>query len=174
MQKLGVPETTANLAGTFGTCIGQNACSGMQPPLLVILVAQVQNVTVWEPAFLIELLLYVLIASIGTAGVGGGATNVSIMILSMFSLPINLVAVLISVDFIIDMGRTLVNVNDSILAGLFVARLEKTLDEEILNGTKEFVEDEAPSQSLVEVSRTDGESPQAGVCDLGGACSLNV
>jgi L-cystine uptake protein TcyP (sodium:dicarboxylate symporter family) len=31
MQQLGVLESTANLAGTFGTCMGQNACSVMQP-----------------------------------------------------------------------------------------------------------------------------------------------
>jgi L-cystine uptake protein TcyP (sodium:dicarboxylate symporter family) len=173
MQQLGVPESTANLAGTFGTCIGQNACSGMQPPMLVILVAQVQQVEVWEATFLIELVIYVVIASIGTAGVGGGATNVSIMVLSMFSLPINLVAVLIGVDFVIDMGRTLVNVSDSIVAGLFVARLEKTLNEEILAGRMVWGE-EVSSEPLLQGVPSEVEIRSSPVCDLGGSCSLAI
>lgn len=173
MQKLGVPETTANIAGTFGTCIGQNACSGMQPPVPASLVAQVQEMEVWDAAFLIELIIYVVRASMGTAGVGGGPTNVSIMVLSRFALPINLVAVLVSVDFLIDVGRTLVNVNVSILAGLVVAKLEKTIALEILRGNKEFVE-EQNCQALLEGAATDGISPQPKVCGLGGTCSINI
>jgi L-cystine uptake protein TcyP (sodium:dicarboxylate symporter family) len=47
-------------------------------------------------------------------------------------LPVSLVAILISVDFIIDMGRTLLNVNDSILAGYVVGKLEKDINYDLL------------------------------------------
>jgi L-cystine uptake protein TcyP (sodium:dicarboxylate symporter family) len=123
-KKLGVGDANANLAAAFGTCIGQNGCAGVYPPMLAILVGLVQGWDVWSLGFLLPLVAYVVIASIGTAGVGGGATNVSLLVLSLLGLPVELVAILISVDFIIDMGRTLVNVSDSILAGLVAERRE--------------------------------------------------
>ncbi|MDR2517793.1 MAG: cation:dicarboxylase symporter family transporter [Spirochaetaceae bacterium] len=59
------------------------------------------------------------------AGGAGNAANVSLLVLSLLGLPIELAAILISVDFIIDMGRTLVNVSDSILAGLAAEKQER-------------------------------------------------
>jgi L-cystine uptake protein TcyP (sodium:dicarboxylate symporter family) len=133
-RNLGVGEANANLAATLGTCIGQNGCAGVYPTMLAILVGLVQGWNVWSPAFLLPLIIYVVIASIGTAGVGGGATNVSLMVLSLLGLPVELVAILISVDFIIDMGRTLVNVSDSILAGYVVSVWEGEVDTARLRG----------------------------------------
>jgi L-cystine uptake protein TcyP (sodium:dicarboxylate symporter family) len=131
-RSLGVGEANANLAAALGTCIGQNGCAGLTPPMLAILVGLVQGWNVWSPAFLVPLVLYVVIASIGTAGVGGGAINVSLLVLSLMGLPIELVTILISIDFIIDMGRTLINVSDSILSGFMSGRLEHEINEDIL------------------------------------------
>jgi L-cystine uptake protein TcyP (sodium:dicarboxylate symporter family) len=133
-RNLGVGEANANLAATLGTCIGQNGCAGVYPTMLAILVGLVQGWNVWSLSFLIPLIIYIVIASIGTAGVGGGATNVSLMVLSLLGLPVELVAILISVDFIIDMGRTLVNVSDSILAGYVVSVWEGEVDTARLHG----------------------------------------
>lgn len=152
-RNLGVPEDNANLSSTLGTCIGQNACAGVYPTMLAILVGLVQGINVWTPAFIIPLIIYVVIASIGTAGVGGGATNVSLVVLSLMGLPIELVAILISVDFIIDMGRTLVNVNDSILAGIFVSRIEKNINKDILHNkitVEEFDEQKTKNSFVAE------------------------
>jgi L-cystine uptake protein TcyP (sodium:dicarboxylate symporter family) len=143
MQSRGVTEATANLAATLGTCIGQNACSGMQPAIVVVLTAKSLRRDVWDFQFLIQLVLFAVIASIGTAGVGGGARNVSIMVLSMFGFGPDLVAGLLSADFLIDMGRTLINVNGSIVAGLFASRVEKTLDVAVLYDGKFHVEETA-------------------------------
>ncbi|MDR1256950.1 MAG: cation:dicarboxylase symporter family transporter [Spirochaetaceae bacterium] len=133
-RSIGVGEANANLAAALGTCIGQNGCAGLTPPMIAILVGLVQGWNVWSPAFLVPLVLYVVIASIGTAGVGGGAINVSLLVLSLLGLPVELVAVLISVDFIIDMGRTLINVSDSILAGFVAGKLEHEINEDVLYG----------------------------------------
>jgi L-cystine uptake protein TcyP (sodium:dicarboxylate symporter family) len=132
-RSLGVGEANANLAAALGTCIGQNGCAGLTPPMIAILVGLVQGWNVWSPAFLVPLVIYVLIASIGTAGVGGGAVNVSLLVLSLMGLPVELVAILFSIDFIIDMGRTLINVSDSILAGFTVGRWEHEINEEALH-----------------------------------------
>jgi L-cystine uptake protein TcyP (sodium:dicarboxylate symporter family) len=131
-RSLGVGEANASLASAMGTCIGQNGCAGLTPPLIAILVGLVQGVNVWSPAFLAPLVLYVVIASIGTAGVGGGATNVSLLVLSLMGLPVELVAILFSIDFIIDMGRTLINVSGSILAGFVTGKWEREINEDVL------------------------------------------
>jgi L-cystine uptake protein TcyP (sodium:dicarboxylate symporter family) len=132
-RSLGVGEANSNLAAALGTCIGQNGCAGVYPTMVAILVGLVQGWNVWSASFLIPLVIYVVIASIGTAGVGGGATNVSLLVLSLMGLPVELVAILISVDFIIDMGRTLINVSDSILAGFVVGRWEREINEDMLH-----------------------------------------
>jgi L-cystine uptake protein TcyP (sodium:dicarboxylate symporter family) len=131
-RSLGVGEVSSNLAASFGTCIGQNGCAGVYPTMLAILVGLVQGRDVWSLGFLLPLVIYVVIASIGTAGVGGGATNVLLMVLSLMGLPVELVAILMSVDFIIDMGRTLLNVSDSILAGYIVSKWDHEINEELL------------------------------------------
>jgi len=132
-DKLGVSKGHANLAGAFGTTIGQNGCAGVYPAMVVTLVAAALGWKVWAPSFIVPLLIYVTISSIGIAGVGGGATNASILVLSMFGLPIELVAILASVDFLIDMGRTALNVNDAILAGVLSSKLDKDFNNDIFN-----------------------------------------
>jgi len=132
-DKLGVSKGHANLAGAFGTTIGQNGCAGVYPAMVVTLVAAALGWEVWNPGFIVLLLVYVTISSIGIAGVGGGATNASILVLSLFGLPIELVAILASVDFIIDMGRTALNVNDAILAGVLSSKMDREFNQDVFN-----------------------------------------
>lgn len=133
---LGVSPMHANLAGSFGTSIGQNGCAGVYPAMVATMAAAALGWNVWSPTFLIPLILYAAITSIGIAGVGGGATNATILLLSLLGLPIELVAIMISVEFVIDMARTALNVSGSIVAGVVVARQEKAIDDDILYDRK--------------------------------------
>ncbi|WP_146698170.1 cation:dicarboxylate symporter family transporter, partial [Haemophilus influenzae] len=63
------------------------------------------------------------ISSFGIAGVGGGATFAAIVVLSTLGLPLELVGLLISIEPIIDMGRTALNVNGAMVAGTITDRL---------------------------------------------------
>ncbi|EHJ08900.1 L-cystine transporter [Staphylococcus simiae] len=128
-KRLGVPEGIANFSATFGLSIGQNGCAGIYPAMLAIMVAPVANVDI-DFQFIVTLIAVVIISSFGVAGVGGGATFASILVLSTLNLPVALAGVLISVEPIIDMGRTALNVNDSMLAGTGTARLTKHWDKE--------------------------------------------
>lgn len=130
-EKLGVDKASANLAGAFGTTIGQNGCAAIYPAVVTTVVAKALGWNVASLGFLALLVVYIVITSFGIGGVGGGATNATILVLSLFGLPIDLVALLISVDFLIDMGRTALNVNDSMLAGVITSKVEKTFDETI-------------------------------------------
>ncbi|HHB4192449.1 TPA: L-cystine transporter [Staphylococcus aureus] len=128
-RRLGVPEGIANFAATFGLSIGQNGCAGIYPAMLAIMVAPVANVEI-DLQFIVTLIAVVIISSFGVAGVGGGATFASILVLSTLNLPVALDGVLISVEPLIDMGRTALNVNDSMLAGTGTAKLTKHWDKD--------------------------------------------
>ncbi|HEN4178455.1 TPA: L-cystine transporter [Staphylococcus aureus] len=128
-RRLGVPEGIANFAATFGLSIGQNGCAGIYPAMLAIMVAPVANVEI-DLQFIVTLIAVVIISSFGVAGVGGGATFASILVLSTLNLPVALAGVLISIEPLIDMGRTALNVNDSMLAGTGTAKLTKHWDKD--------------------------------------------
>ncbi|HCX2291029.1 TPA: L-cystine transporter [Staphylococcus aureus] len=128
-RRLGVSEGIANFAATFGLSIGQNGCAGIYPAMLAIMVAPVANVEI-DLQFIVTLIAVVIISSFGVAGVGGGATFASILVLSTLNLPVALAGVLISVEPLIDMGRTALNVNDSMLAGTGTAKLTKHWDKD--------------------------------------------
>jgi L-cystine uptake protein TcyP (sodium:dicarboxylate symporter family) len=63
------------------------------------------------------------VSSFGIAGVGGGATFAALVVLPAMGLPITLVALLISIEPLIDMARTALNVNGSMVAGTVTQRL---------------------------------------------------
>ncbi|MCZ4236505.1 L-cystine transporter [Staphylococcus equorum] len=131
-NRLGVPDGIANFSASFGLSIGQNGCAGIYPAMLAVMVAPAAGVEV-NLQFVLAVIGVVIISSFGVAGVGGGATFASIIVLSTLNLPVALAGVLISVEPLIDMGRTALNVNDSLLAGTGTAKLTDNLDKDAYN-----------------------------------------
>lgn len=123
-RKLGVPKSIANIAASFGSTIGQNGCAGIYPTMLALMVAPTVGVTV-DFQFLATLVMFVAISSFGVAGVGGGATFAALIVLPLMGLPIEIVALLISIEPLIDMARTALNVNGSMTAGVITSRFIK-------------------------------------------------
>ncbi|WP_434122254.1 L-cystine transporter [Salinicoccus roseus] len=128
--RLGVPASIANFSGSFGLSIGQNGCAGIYPAMLGIMIAPAAGVEI-NAQFIITLIAVTVIASLGIAGVGGGATFAAIIVLSTMNLPIALAAVLISIEPLIDMGRTAVNVSGSMTAGTITAKTNRSLDKNV-------------------------------------------
>ncbi|WP_429845364.1 L-cystine transporter [Brevibacillus sp. FIR094] len=135
-QSMGVPEGIANFAGSFGLSIGQNGCAGIYPAMLAIMVAPVAGIDPLTPSFILTLIAVVALSSFGVAGVGGGATFAALLVLSTMNLPIAIVGLLISVEPLIDMGRTALNVSGSMTAGLLTSRATKELDTKVYNVTE--------------------------------------
>lgn len=73
------------------------------------------------------------LSSIGVAGVGGGATFAALIVLPIMGLPVTLVALLISIEPLIDMGRTALNVNGSMTAGMVTSQFMGQTDQAILS-----------------------------------------
>lgn len=127
-RQLGVDEETANMSATFGTSIGQNGCAGIYPAMLAIMAAQVMGIPI-DLSFIIQLTLVIAIASFGIAGVGGGATFAAVAVLTIMGLDITIVAILVSIEALIDMARTALNISDSMLSGVVTAKHNGTLDQ---------------------------------------------
>ncbi|MGM7722809.1 L-cystine transporter [uncultured Metabacillus sp.] len=129
-EGFGVSEGIANFAGSFGLSIGQNGCAGIYPAMLAVMVAPSVGIDPTSPGFIATLILVVAISSFGVAGVGGGATFAALIVLSILNLPIAIVGLLISVEPLIDMGRTALNVSGSMTAGVLTAKATGELDKE--------------------------------------------
>lgn len=142
-DRLGVPDGIANFAGSFGLSIGQNGCAGVYPAMLAVMIAPTVGQNPLEPTFLITLIAIVAISSFGVAGVGGGATFAAILVLSALNLPVALAGLLISVEPLIDMGRTALNVSGSMTAGVTTARATGELSSDIYNDSIEHQSIEA-------------------------------
>ncbi len=82
-------------------------------------------------------IIIAVIISAGVAGVGGGATFAALIVLPALGLPVTLVALLISVEPLIDMGRTALNVSGSMTAGTVTSQLMKQTDKSIMDSEDE-------------------------------------
>ena len=128
IEELKVPAPIANISASFGATIGQNGCAGIYPAMLAVMVAPTMGVDI-DLGFIISLVLIVAIGSFGIAGVGGGATNAALVVLPAMGFPVTVAALLISIEPLIDMARTALNVNGAITAGIVTTRF---LGEEVV------------------------------------------
>lgn len=132
-RRLGIPESIASFAASFGATIGQNGCAGLYPTMLAVMVAPTVGINPFDPMWIATLVAIVTLSSAGVAGVGGGATFAALIVLPTMGLPVTLVALLISIEPLIDMGRTALNVNGSITAGTLTSQWLKQTDKQIMD-----------------------------------------
>ena len=133
VTRLGVSPAIANFAASFGATIGQNACAGLYPAMLAMMIAPSAGVDATSLSFMASVVMVATLGSFGIAGVGGGATFAALVVLSTLNLPVALAGLLISVEPLIDMGRTAVNVSGSMTAGTVTSKLLGQTDYAIFN-----------------------------------------
>lgn len=130
-QRFGIPDSIASFAASFGATIGQNGCAGIYPAMLAVMVAPTIGITM-DLHWLTMLVLVITLSSIGVAGVGGGATFAALIVLPIMGLPVELIPLLISIEPLIDMGRTALNVSGSMTAGIVTSQILGQTDQSIL------------------------------------------
>jgi L-cystine uptake protein TcyP (sodium:dicarboxylate symporter family) len=123
IEELGIRPPVANLSATFGATIGQNGCAGIYPAMLAVMIAPTMGVDPMSLSFITGLVAIVAISSFGIAGVGGGATFAALVVLPAMGFPVTVAALLISIEPLIDMARTALNVNGAMTAGVITNRL---------------------------------------------------
>lgn len=136
--RLGTPEGIANFAASFGSMMGQNGCAGIYPAMLAVMIAPTVGIDPFTTSFLLPLISVVTIGSVGVAGVGGGATFAALIVLSTLNLPVALAGLLISIEPLIDMGRTALNVSGSITAGTVASRVLGQTDVRVFESDAEL------------------------------------
>lgn len=132
-RRLGIPESIASFSASFGATIGQNGCAGLYPTMLAVMIAPTVGINPFDPMWIATLIAIVTLSSAGVAGVGGGATFAALIVLPTMGLPVTLVALLISIEPLIDMGRTALNVNGSMTAGTLTSQWLKQTDKSLMN-----------------------------------------
>jgi L-cystine uptake protein TcyP (sodium:dicarboxylate symporter family) len=132
-EAFGVHPSIASIGASFGAIMGQNGCAGIYPAILAIVLAPSVGIDPTSISFILSLIAIVAISSFGIAGVGGGATFAAIAVLSTFNMPLALVAMLIAIEPILDMARTMLNINDSVVASLVSAKLTNNINKDIYN-----------------------------------------
>lgn len=130
-KRLGVPESISSFTIPLGATVNMDGTAIMQG-VAAIFIAQIfgLNLTLAQQLMII---LVATLASIGTAGVPGAGIVMLAMVLQQVGIPLEGIAIVLSVDRIIDMCRTAVNVTGDAVGTVIVSNSEKELDLKLYN-----------------------------------------
>ncbi|HEX5744978.1 MAG TPA: dicarboxylate/amino acid:cation symporter [Archangium sp.] len=121
-ENLKLPRNVSRFVLTAGSAMNQNG-TALFEGVTVLFLAQVFGVQLSLADQAIVMFICVL-AGIGTAGVPAGSIPVIAMILGMFKIPPEGLALVLGVDRFLDMCRTTLNVTGDLAAAVYVSRGE--------------------------------------------------
>jgi DAACS family dicarboxylate/amino acid:cation (Na+ or H+) symporter len=122
-ESFGVPREVAGFVLPLGATMNMNG-SAMFEGMTVLFLAQVFGISLDIVTQVIVVVLSVITA-IGVAGVPGGSIPLLVMVMAMVGIPGEGIALILGVDRILDMARTVPNVTGDLLTSLIVARSER-------------------------------------------------
>lgn len=128
-DNLKVDQGISSFVGSLGANMGMNGCAGIYPALMAVTVANMSGTTM-NFSFYVMLLIVITISSLGIAGIPGTATmSVSVVISGMgLGAYFPLLGGIIAIDPILDMGRTMLNVNGAMASTIAVANSFDEID----------------------------------------------
>lgn len=125
-QRLGASNRVASFTIPLGATVNMNGTAIMQG-IACVFIAQLYGIDLT-----LEQLLTVVgmatVAAIGTAGVPSAGIVMLAAVLSQVGLPVDGIALILAVDRLLDMTRTVVNVSGDAAVSIIVARREGELD----------------------------------------------
>lgn len=122
-DKLKVDKDITNFVLTVGSTANQNG-TALYEGITVLFLAQFFGVDLTITQQLIVVFLAIL-AGVGTAGVPGGSLPLVVMVLQTIGVPAEGIGIILGVDRILDMSRTVVNVSGDIVLASWVDVSEK-------------------------------------------------
>jgi proton glutamate symport protein len=128
MERFGVPRSIVAFVLPTGYSFNLDGTT-LYLSLASIFVAQMAGVSL-SAGQQVLMMLTLMLASKGVAGVPRGALVVLTGMLTQFGLPLEGAAILLGIDQVLDMGRTGVNVMGNCIATAVVARWEGVFDDE--------------------------------------------
>ena len=132
----GVEEGVASFTASLGANMGMNGCAGIYPALMAVTIANMAGVEM-NASFYAMLLVVITISSLGIAGLPGTATMAVSVVLSGVGIGayFPLAGGILAIDPILDMGRTMLNVNGATTAAVTVGKSLGKLNKDVFNGT---------------------------------------
>jgi DAACS family dicarboxylate/amino acid:cation (Na+ or H+) symporter len=121
---LGVPPEIGGFVLPLGATLNMNG-TALFEGATVLFLAQVFGVELSLGAQLVVVVMAVVTA-IGTAGIPGGSIPLLMMILGMVGVPMEGIAIVLGVDRLLDMCRTVLNVTGDLVTATVVDRFEGT------------------------------------------------
>lgn len=140
---LGIPREISSFTIPLGATINMNGTAIYQG-CAVIFIANAYGIDLTF-GNLVTVVLTAVLSSIGTAGVPGSGMIMLSMVLSSVGLPVEGVSLIMSVERIVDMFRTALNVTGDVVATFISATQEKLLDKE------RYLSDEKPMMEEVDL-----------------------
>jgi Na+/H+-dicarboxylate symporter len=128
-KRLGVKPSVAGFTIPLGATINMDGTAIMQG-VATVFIAQVYGVDL-SIGDLAAVVLTATMASIGAAGVPGVGLITLALVLEQVGLPVEGIAMIIGVDRLLDMVRTVVNVTGDATVSLIVAELEGQVDKTV-------------------------------------------
>ena len=133
-EKAGVENGVSSFVGSLGANIGMNGCAAIYPALMAITIANMSG-TPMNFSFYAMLVVIIIVSSLGIAGLPGTAImSVSVVISGMgMGNFFPLAGGILAIDPILDMGRTMLNVDGAMVTAVTVANSFDELDKEVFN-----------------------------------------
>lgn len=128
-QRLGASASVTAFALPLGATVNMNGTAIMQG-IATVFIAQVYGIELT----LVQLLTVVgmaTLAAVGTAGVPSAGIVMLASVLTQVGLPVEGIALILAVDRLLDMARTVVNVSGDSAVTCIVAKAEGELDETV-------------------------------------------
>ena len=119
-SKFGVPQRIVSFTIPIGVTFNMDG-TALFEVAAAIFVAQVFGVDITLMGQ-VTLIVLVLLTSIGVAGVPGGSIPILMAAMAALQIPPEGIALILGVDRLLDMGRTVVNVTGDTVAALFLAQ----------------------------------------------------
>jgi len=125
-HRLGVPNSIASFTIPLGATVNMDGTAIMQG-VATVFIAQAYGIDIGWSGYL-SVIVAATLASIGTAGVPGVGLVTLAMVLRQVNLPVEGIGLIIGVDRLLDMARTVVNVTGDAVVTVIIAHHEGSLD----------------------------------------------
>ena len=138
IRKVGVEEEVANFTAPLGTTMGMAGCTCVWPILLAMFYINATGLS-WGPSQYLIMAFMCMVLSLGSAGMPGVGVITAVSMFSAVNLPIAAVVLLMPINNITDMIRTMNNVTNASVATAVVARKNGLLHDDVFNAEENLV-----------------------------------
>jgi Na+/H+-dicarboxylate symporter len=131
-DRFGVPEKITTFTAPLGATINMDG-TALFEMVAAIFIAQVFGIELTFAQH-VTLILLIIVTSAGVGGIPGGSIPLLMSSMATVGIPAEGIALILGVDRLLDMGRTVLNVTCDGIAALYLARVEGVpLDENLKN-----------------------------------------